>query len=75
MSLLDIAKTARNRSSVRKRTQEEIDLALAWTEDEVGLAQVAVALGKDVTNTSVYVFLSGCLREAVRNGDLVRRKP
>src|SRR5690349_18216549 len=68
MSLLDAAKEAhimQRVTSDRYRTPEMIELALAWVNGEVGMAQVGRAL-KQVDSTKVYTMLAHALAEHVR---------
>lgn len=68
-SLLEKARSikTKNRSS-RPLTEEEIELALAWANDEVSYTQVKNVLMKDDNhNTTVYTFLARALKEAIRN--------
>jgi hypothetical protein len=52
-------------------TTEEVELALAWAFDEITIAGVAAAL--DCGKGSVGSLLASLLRQAVRDGKLVRR--
>lgn len=68
-SLLEKAKRiGRANFQVKPITQEHIDLALAWCRDEIGLRQVAVALGFPNRQTSsAYVTLARALKHHVRS--------
>jgi len=45
-------------------SEEEKELALAWVNDEVGMAQIARALGTEYSQS--YIFLSKCLKQIIR---------
>ena len=67
LTLLQRAKARRPRRTKtnRKRTREELDLALAWVHEDISLAQVVVVL-KGKYNASALGWLAVTLRETVR---------
>lgn len=68
MSLLEEAKKiVVRRKDVNRTTDEDIELVIAYFDDEITLKQVAEVVNK--TNASqVYNYLSVVLREAWRKG-------
>lgn len=67
-SLLDKAKEVkRSDKRLNKVSYEQIELALAWMQDEVSLTQAATALGV-VGTGSISYKLALWLREAYRAG-------
>jgi hypothetical protein len=63
LTLLEKAKA----TSVRAKSmsnQEEIELAMAWARDEIGIAQVQAALGTNSANA--YTKLAIGMREWIR---------
>ena len=47
-------------------TQDEMELALAWANDEVKLTQVVAALNFKSSANS-YVFLARCLKQVIKD--------
>jgi len=62
MSLLKLALAYNPYSRKKKYSEEEIELALAWLNDQVTMSQVAVAL-KMKNKGGVYSFLAQALRQ------------
>jgi hypothetical protein len=69
-TLLDKARTARSGDARRKHDKDEtLDLALAYSRNEVSAYQAAQALGKNGSGNSISCL--GCrLLSAVRQGDI-----
>jgi hypothetical protein len=66
-SLLEIAKSRRQLQPRSKNyTEEQIELALAWANDDITLQQVQHALEAIGTNKgNVYTFLALCLKSII----------
>ena len=59
-----------------KATDEELDLALAWMMGDVTAKQLCVALGKtNGKQMSAWLWAGGVVRDAVRDGRVVRAAP
>ena len=69
-TLLERARAHSPRRNPKKPVQpQEIDLALAWLQDEIHLGQVSAAYGGEGTANTLY-RIAVCLREAHRKGQL-----
>lgn len=70
MTLLEKAKNSKcAQRTPTNITKEHIDLAIAWTKDEVTFRQVLWALFENPNaNTQGYVLVARALREAMRQG-------
>lgn len=65
-SLLDKAKSVKSTKKRDSYTKEQVDLAIAWTNDEVSLTQVATAI--EASNTvAAYVFLAFALAKHIKS--------
>lgn len=74
MNLTEKAKSKKvKRSKETIITNEQIDLAKAWSKDEISHSQVMFAL-KRTSSMYGYVKLAFFMREAVRKGNLVWKK-
>ena len=51
-----------------KYNSEEVELALAWLEDEITFTQVTIVINK--TGSNLYNFLAQALRKAYQKGKL-----
>ena len=51
-----------------KANAQHIELAIAWMNGEINLAQASVALGKKPTNTHILYYFSTWLKEAYKIG-------
>lgn len=60
-SLLDKAKSLARIKTSSHYTEEDIELALAWVNDEIGIKQISAVKG--INNVSVYVFLARALKQ------------
>ena len=71
MTLLDKAKAVKISKRGTHRSQEEIELAIAWAKDVIATNQVIKTMASPQANgTNVYSFLAIALRQAVREGKL-----
>lgn len=72
MSLLEKAKAIpRKNNGRREYTDEDCELAIAWANGEIGMAQVSKAINfKEGSQGSIYSYLSSALRLAVQTGKL-----
>lgn len=67
-ALIEIAKKDIHRKPEEKITQERIELALAWVNNEVTLSGVGRALNLNNNSaTSTYLFLARTLRTYIKN--------
>lgn len=74
MSLLDEVKAvAVTRARNPKTTEEDIEVALAWIQGEVGFMQITKAK-KIKSMSGIYVYLAIALREAFYAGKLEVKK-
>lgn len=70
-TLLEIAKDGKAEKRKTKFSDQEIELALAFLNNELGTVQVLRALQKTKTNsTSAYCFITTCLRYAISTGKI-----
>lgn len=70
MTLVSQAKNIKtNKRVARRYSKEEIDLALAWANDEIGLEQARQAL-KFTSSNQTYVFFAFALRQLI--GDEIK---
>jgi len=64
-SLLELAMSKKLPKKHNKvYTEEQIELALAWANDEITITQVAHAINATV-GTAVYTFLALCLKSII----------
>ena len=74
-TLLEKAKMVKRRlRPVRGYSDEQIDVAIAWATDEIGMAQAKFVLSEEKTGRNIQGKLGVLLREAVRRGFLVEPK-
>ncbi len=69
-TLLDRAVAWKVRHSPRSVNDEEQELAMAWAQGAIGVAQASVALGHQRTSAKTYTSLALALRAAVQSGKL-----
>ena len=67
MSLLEKAKEYTTKKTAGAATEEEIELALAWVNDEVTLYQVARACGKKSGTGNIYIRLAIALKAHLKS--------
>ena len=72
LTLLEKAKMSKRRQYPVLRTDEHLELALGWLKDEIGLAQVNEAMGKDGQQYSgnILYHIAVWLRECYRQGKI-----
>ena len=59
----------------RKITNKEIELALAWLEDDMKLFEVGAELKPSVRSRNALYYIANFLKEAYRMGKLKVAKP
>lgn len=67
-TLLEQAKKFKSYRRIRKMSDEELELTLAWLEDEISYGQIAKVLG--LKGSNVYNFVATGLRYLVRRGTI-----
>lgn len=72
--LLEKAKNKDGARSTQKRSQDELELAIAWLRREVEFTQVAHAIDK-ANNPYAYTWLARTLREAFDAGLIQQNSP
>jgi hypothetical protein len=72
-TLLEKARTysGKKHHAQARYTSEEIELAVAWANDELRYVQIANVLNTPPTSGNTYRWVALRLREAVRRGRLV----
>jgi len=64
---LEIAKSHKNTRNTKRVSDELVELALAWANDEVTLSQVSAAIGLQKSGTTSYVMLARALKQHLSN--------
>ena len=66
-TLLQKAKAVTTRTAMRRVTEEEIELAVAWAKGEISYSQAMVALnGNDKSQVPIYSRLAIALRDYIQ---------